>query len=111
MTAEARADVSVEEKPPILGAEGEGKKGLPGYRLLHAIGQTWRSRYADAENVIEINSGHRDYSEARGKIKTLRRYIGKLYAKEIILMNFPGFQPAEVLDRMVELLTRMEEKL
>lgn len=41
----------------------------------------------------------------------MRRYISKLYAKEIILVNFPGFQPAEVLDRMVELLTRMEEKL
>ena len=47
----------------------------------------WRSRYLASSNVIEINSGHRDYIASRERIATLKRYIAKLYAKEIVLMN------------------------
>ncbi|MBI2891243.1 MAG: ATP-binding protein [Nitrospirae bacterium] len=107
----AKATISVEERSPLLGEGGEGRRGLPGYRLIQAAGQPWRSRYDAGANVIDINAGHRDYAAARGKLRSLRRYIAKLYAKEIVLLNFPGYAPGAILDRMVELLTRMEDRL
>lgn len=107
----ARAVARIEERAPIVGGEGESREGLPSYGLSHHPGEPWRSRYLAEKNLIEINSGHRDYLAARDRVKNLRRYIGKLYAKEIVLINFPELPPAPAMERMVELLTRMEEKL
>jgi hypothetical protein len=42
---------------------------------------------------------------------THRRYIGKLYAKEIVLLNFPGISQNETLERLVEVLVRIEKQL
>jgi hypothetical protein len=108
--ARALAKILVETRDPATGQGNGTAPGLPTYALVRAAGELWRSRYSGV-GAIEINSAHRDYLAARPKLKSLRRYIGKLYAKEVILLNFPGLAPAGALDRMVELLTRMEERL
>ena len=37
---------------------------------------------------MEINSGHHDYERAASSLKGKIRYISKLYAKELVLVNF-----------------------
>jgi len=86
-------------------------KGLPNYRLVADISGTWRSRYLPNKNIIEINSTHRDFSGSKASFNAHRRYISKLYAKEIVLLNFPGTSQNETLERLVELLMRIEKQL
>src|SRR5690606_15263398 len=64
-------------------------KGLPSYRLLHEPRSPHRSHYDPAANEITINSAHRDFIASRATNAKHRRYIGKLYAKEVVLLNFP----------------------
>jgi hypothetical protein len=86
-------------------------QGLPGYTLEHAPGKLWRSRFDSDQNVIVVNSGHRDYVfAARAKALKLR-YLVRLYAKEMVLRNFPGLRGEELLDRLVELSLYTEEQL
>ena len=40
-----------------------------------------------------------------------RRYVGKLYAKEVVLINFPHGSPGDVLERLVEITLRTEDVL
>ena len=86
-------------------------KGLPPYILCPDQVSDWRSRYNNIKNAIEINSLHKDYIGAKDKASRLRRYIGKIYAKEVILVNFPDISGAQACDRMIELLQKVEEKL
>lgn len=96
--------VSVEDSPI-------SKKGLPGYTLESAPGETWRSRYDEARNLIIINKGHRDFVYAtKQRIRKLR-YICRLFAKELICHNFLGLTPEELLERMVELSLYTEDNL
>jgi histidine kinase/DNA gyrase B/HSP90-like ATPase len=92
--------------------EGGGRaKGLPEYVLVRHPAEAWRSRYDPEKNRIEVNTGHRDYVACRAKAAAARRYIAKLYAKEIVLQSFPDATGAAVLERMIELLQRMETRL
>jgi hypothetical protein len=85
--------------------------GLPGYTLEHAPGQLWRSRLDLDQNLIVINSGHRDYVFA-ARAKSLKlRYLVRLYAKEMVRRNFPGLRGEELLDRLIELSLYTEEHL
>ncbi|MEZ6089505.1 MAG: ATP-binding protein [Pirellulaceae bacterium] len=86
-------------------------KGLPSYRCDPAKGVAWRSRYDVRRNEIVINSAHRDYMNSRGKPSKHRRYIGKLYAKEVVLMNFPHESPEGAMERLVEIMMRTEDAL
>ncbi|MEA3507172.1 MAG: hypothetical protein U9R36_06770 [Elusimicrobiota bacterium] len=47
---------------------------------------------------------------ARVKARKLR-YICRLFAKELVIKNFPGLSPNELLERMVELTLHTEENL
>ena len=88
-----------------------GRHGLPGYTLEHAPGRLWRSRYDEAQNVIVVNSGHRDYIHA-SRSKTLKlRYLIRLYCKEMVKRNFPGLPGDQLLDRLIELTLYTEEQL
>jgi hypothetical protein len=89
----------------------DARKGLPAYWLEADYGQPWRSRYDAARNEIVINSAHRDFLASKATVAKHRRYIGKLYAKEVVLINFPHEPPAAVLERLVELTLRTEEEL
>ena len=106
--AAAGVDVKVLER-----AEGDGarSRGLPSYRLEAEHGQAWRSRYDARANEIVINSAHRDFLGSRSSAARHRRYIGKLYAKEVVLTNFPHESPAAVMERLIEVTLRTEDAL
>jgi hypothetical protein len=90
---------------------GKANKGLPGYTYRRAPGEMWRSRFEIEKNVIVINNGHRDFVYA-GKQKSRQlRYICRLFCKELVRHNFPGLQPDELLERMIELSLYTEEHL
>ena len=88
-----------------------GGRGLPSYRLEPEHGQPWRSRYDAKANEIIINSSHRDFLASKSSVPKHRRYIGKLYAKEVVLSNFPHESPAQALERLVEVTLRTEDAL
>jgi hypothetical protein len=53
----------------------------------------------------------RDFVHA-ARTKALKlRYLVRLYAKELVLRNFVGLPPDQLLERMVELSLRTEENL
>ena len=89
----------------------ESAKGLPGYTFKRALGELWRSQYDEKNNLIIINNGHRDYLFASEKKTRKLKYICKLYAKELVLMNFPGYDSNKLMDRMIELSLHTEENL
>ena len=90
---------------------GELSKGLPGYTFIRATGELWRSRFNAKNNLIVINNGHGDYIFASQKRARKLRYICRLFVKELILKNFPGFSREELLERMIELSLYTEENL
>jgi hypothetical protein len=94
--------------------ESSGKqpsKGLPGYTYRRAPGELWRSRYDLKNNLIVINNGHADYLYAAQKQSRKLKYICRLFAKELVLSNFPGYESGELLERMIELSLYTEEHL
>ncbi len=87
------------------------RHGLPDYTFERAPGALWRSRYDLERNVIVVNNGHRDFVYASRSRALKLRYLARLFAKELVLRNFPG-QPAEsLLERMIELSLYTEENL
>jgi hypothetical protein len=86
-------------------------KGLPGYTFLRAPGELWRSRYDEKNNLVVVNNGHRDYQYAAQKHARKLKYICRLFAKELVLANFPGFDSRELLERVIELSLYTEENL
>jgi hypothetical protein len=92
-------------------ADAAGGRGLPGYRLEAEHGQPWRSRYDATRNEVVINSAHRDFLASHHAAAKHRRYVGKLYAKEVVLTNFPHESPAEVMERLIEVMLRTEDAL
>jgi hypothetical protein len=99
----------------LLGGENRGdqenRRGLPGYTYLHSSGELWRSRFDEIHNLIIINSGHADFIFAARLPNRKLRYIARLYAKELVLANFPEANREALLERMIELNLYMEENL
>jgi hypothetical protein len=61
--------------------------------------------------VIVINNGHRDFVYA-ARNRTLKlRYICRLFSKELVIRNFPGYVADDLLERMIELQLYAEENL
>jgi hypothetical protein len=92
-------------------SDDDSAQGLPSYRLDAEHGKPWRSRYDYQSNQIIINSAHRDFLWSRSTGTKHRRYIGKLYAKEVVLINFPHEPPAEVMERLIQITLRTEDVL
>jgi len=86
-------------------------RGLPGYTFDRAAGEAWRSRFDVERNLIIVNSGHRDFVFARKSRALQLRYLVRLYVKELVLRNFAGVAPEQLLERMIELSLYAEEKL
>ena len=96
---------------PQVGTTTVESSGLPGYTFESAPGDSWRSRFDSTRNIIVVNNGHRDFVYA-GRTKSLKlRYLVRLYSKELVLKNFVGLPPDQLLERMVELSLRTEENL
>ena len=92
--------------------DGTKQQGLPAYSFRRAAGELWRSEFDTERNLVIINSGHRDFVFASKSSKALKlRYICRLYAKELVIKNFPGARPDELLERMIEITLYAEENL
>jgi hypothetical protein len=110
-TAESIITVTGSIIPKNQNVPMDSKKGLPEYTFKYSPGELWRSNYDESNNLIVINNGHADYIFAsKNKIRKLR-YICKLYAKELVLKNFIGLPPNDILERMIELSLYTEENL
>ena len=109
-TAEALVTVT-DTLEPSVGAAIINARGLPGYTFERAAGELWRSRYDTERNVIVVNNGHRDFVFATGNRALQLRYLVRLYVKELVLRNFAGVSPEQLLERMIELSLYAEEKL
>ncbi len=107
----ATAQATIKFFEPRSNTDDDSPQGLPSYRISAEHGKPWRSRYDDKKNEIVINSAHRDFAASRGTLAMHRRYIGKLYAKEVVLINFPHESAAAVMERLIELTLRTEESL
>ena len=86
-------------------------RGLPGYTFERAAGALWRSRFDADRNVILVNNGHRDFVFATRTRALQLRYLVRLYVKELVLKNFAGISPEQLLEGMIELSLYAEEKL
>ncbi|MEX2327672.1 MAG: ATP-binding protein [Pseudomonadales bacterium] len=112
MSCEAEALVTVTDSlVDETGQSASQGAGLPGYTFQKAAGELWRSRYDEAQNVIVINNGHRDFVYASRTRSLQLRYISRLFAKELVYHNFPGLSPEALLERLIELSLYTEENL
>jgi hypothetical protein len=91
--------------------KSDTREGLPEYTFEKRPGDLWRSRYDAEQNVIVINNGHRDFVYAARNKSLKLRYICRLFAKELVIRNFPGYSADELVERMIELLLYTEEYL
>ena len=109
-----RAEAQITVAASLLAKAGGGDsnyQGLPGYTFHKAAGELWRSRFDGERNLVVINNGHRDFVyAARSKMLKLR-YICRLFAKELVLKNFIGIPPDQLLERLLELTLYTEENL
>lgn len=96
---------------PEMKTPSATQQGLPGYTFKRAPGELWRSQYDSDQNVIIINNGHRDFVYASKKKALKLRYICRLFAKELVCKNFPGYSSEQLLERMIELSLYTEENL
>jgi len=101
--ASAEAEILVEAEA--------ARRAFPPPVFMHAPGEAWRSRWNGASEKLEVNSAHSDYQIARPHPARRRRYLGRLYAKELVLHNFGHEPPSAVLERLLEVLTRLDEHL
>jgi hypothetical protein len=88
-----------------------GHEGIPAYTFQRAPGELWRSRHDSDNNLIVVNSGHRDFVYAARNKALKLRYICRLYAKELVLRNFVGVPAEQLLERLIELTLYTEENL
>ncbi|MEP6702200.1 MAG: ATP-binding protein [Betaproteobacteria bacterium] len=109
-----KAEAQITISASLMSRTGSGDstyQGLPGYTYHKAAGELWRSRFDTERNLVVINSGHRDFVYAsRNKMLKLR-YISRLFAKELVLKNFVGVPPEQLLERLLELTLYTEENL
>lgn len=86
-------------------------QGIPGYTFQRAPGETWRSRFDENRNLVVINNGHRDFVYAAKNNTQKLRYLCRLFTKELVMKNFPGSSPSELLERLIEVGLYAEENL
>ncbi len=81
-------------------------QGIPDPRAVSDPSGNWRSRVVDGR--WEFNDAHRDFLVVADVEARRLRYLIHLFAKEIVLRNFGRPGDAENLERMVEVLTRLD---
>ncbi len=75
---------------------------FPPYLLSPEPLYDWRSRWVAESFQLNVNSEHADYKRAKNQGLDLG-YIGMLYAKELVLLNFGKNTPSEeLLEHLVE---------
>ncbi|MEM6674025.1 MAG: ATP-binding protein [Planctomycetota bacterium] len=101
-TGSAAATAALTLEPPDV---RERVQGIPEPRPVSAPGESWRSRVVAGR--WEYNDAHRDFLAVADVEAQRLRYLIHLFAKEVVLRNFGGPGDAEVLERMVEVLTKI----
>jgi hypothetical protein len=109
--AEALVTVTDTLLPGGTTRPGGDSRGIPGYTFERAPGELWRSRFDVDRNLIVVNSGHRDFVFAARQKALKLRYLTRLFAKELVLRNFAGISPDQLLERLIELTLYSEESL
>ncbi|MEW6072508.1 MAG: ATP-binding protein [Planctomycetota bacterium] len=104
LVADAVAEVEVLED--LAGRERTA--GIPEPQPIRAPSEPWRSRMRDGR--WEYNEGHADYRTAAGSEASRLRYLIHLFAKEVVLRNFGRPIDAEILERMVQVLTHLGDR-
>lgn len=86
--------------------------GFPIPQPVHRPSEKWRSRWDESLNTLQYNTGHQDYinAEQKGK-KHILRYMGFLYAKQLVLHNFKASGEDSVMERMIEVISRFEDRI
>jgi hypothetical protein len=110
-SAEAEACITVTDSLLPEPPQSPAQRGLPEYTYEKRPGELWRSRYDSAQNLVVVNNGHRDFVFAARNKATKLRYLCRLFAKELVLHNFPGYGPDQLLERMIELSLYTESHL
>jgi histidine kinase/DNA gyrase B/HSP90-like ATPase len=82
-------------------------RSLPSYELVPDSHAAWRSRFAAERNAILINSHHPDFAWSQTDNTSQLRYLTMLYCKELVAHNFADAAPEDLLDRFVELSSRI----
>ncbi len=111
VTCSAMITITKELFSDGAGEQARNRRGLPGYTFHHAPGELWRSTYDADRSIIIINNGHADYLFASRSNTRKLKYITKLYAKELVIVNFPEADKEKLLERMIELQLYTEENL
>jgi hypothetical protein len=100
--------VLVLERPP----GGQLTKGLPPLDLMSGPTDGWRSKWNPNLRVVEVNDKHRDFLFTKPRGAQYRRYIARLYAKELVLLNYGDvINNNGALERLIEVVTRIEQRL
>jgi hypothetical protein len=107
--------ITKQESIDILILSKSNKKvagGFPIPKGIYMPSEKWRSRWNSSVNTLEYNTGHEDYlkAEQKGK-KNLLRYMGLLYAKQLVLHNFKTSGEESVMERMIEVISRFEIRI
>jgi hypothetical protein len=102
--ARASARVAIDVLTELAGQERAS--GIPEPVAVQARGERWRSRLR--EGRWEFNAAHKDYESVADVPAKRLRYLVTLFAKETVLRNFAGAGDAEVLERLVEVLTHLD---
>jgi hypothetical protein len=107
--------VTKQESVDILILAESKKKSQGGFPIPKGVympAEKWRSRWNESVNTLEYNTGHDDYikAEQKGK-KNLLRYMGFLYAKQLVLHNFKTSGEDSVMERMIEVISRFENRI
>jgi hypothetical protein len=80
---------------------------FPPYAFLPEPLSPLRSQWDSKAFQLKVNNEHPDYKRAKQEGTDLS-YIGMLYAKELVFMNFgKTSSPIELLERLVEVQTRL----
>jgi len=107
--------ITKQESVDILILAKSNKKspgGFPIPQAVHRPAEKWRSRWDESINTLQYNTGHDDYikAEQQGK-KHILRYMGFLYAKQLVLHNFKQSGEDSVMERMIEVISRFEDRI
>jgi len=99
----ATAEIDIVATPDPLDARG----GIPRPEPLHRPTEDWRSRLRGA--TWEYNVAHRDYVAVRDDPRRRLQYLVHLFAKELVLRNFGSPGDGAVLEKMIEVLTHVDQ--
>jgi hypothetical protein len=101
--AEAEAAINVSEDAVEAGVAA----GVPEPRKVEAPAEDWRSRFRGIR--WDVNTAHPDWLLVRDDKRRRLAYLAQLFAKEVVLRNFGGEAGGQILERLVQVLTRIGE--